>query len=81
MRHQAEVKNVILEEFDLKKQISLEKKESFEEGREEGREEGQEFILALNQKLIEASRFDELKRATIDPEYRMALLKEFNITE
>ena len=46
MRHQAEVKNVILEEFDLKKQISLEKKESFEEGREEGREEGQEFILA-----------------------------------
>ena len=27
LRHRAEVKNVILEEFDLKKQISLEKKE------------------------------------------------------
>ena len=33
------------------------------------------------QKLIDASRFYDLKRTTVDPEYRMVLLKEFNITE
>ena len=64
---------MILEEFDLKKQLSLEKKEGFEDG--------QELILTLTQKLIEASRFDDLKRATTDREYLFALLKEFNLTE
>ena len=73
LRHRAEVKNVILEEFDLKKQLSLERKEGFEDG--------QELILALTQKLIEASRFDDLKRATIDREYRLALLKKFDLIE
>lgn len=75
LRHRAEVKSVILEEFDWNKQMKLEKKESFDEGFDEG----QEQILALNQKLIEASRIDDLKRATTDREYRLALLKEFNI--
>lgn len=73
LRHRAEVKNVILEEFDLKKQLSLEKKEGFEDG--------QKLILTLTQKLIDASRFDDLKRATMDSEYRFALLKEFDLTE
>ena len=73
LRHRAEVKNVILEEFDLKKQLSLERKEGFEDG--------QELILTLAQKLIAASRFDDLKRATTDSEYRLALLKELKIIE
>ena len=73
LRHRAEVKNVILEEFDLKKQLSLERKEGFEDG--------QELILTLAQKLIAASRFDDLKRAATDSEYRLALLKELKIIE
>ena len=71
LRHRAEVKNVILEEFDWKKQMNLEKKESFDEG--------QEQILALNLKLIADSRIDDLKRIATDRDYLTELLKEYNI--
>lgn len=83
LRHRAEVKNVILEEFDLKKQLSLEHKEGydagFDSGFDSGLETGQERILLLNQKLISDSRFDDLAKASIDSEHLERLLKEYNI--
>lgn len=51
-------------------------KEEREEGRKEGREEGQELILALNKYLIRQERYDDLKRASEDPEFRAKLLSE-----
>ena len=50
-------------------------KEEFEEGYKEGEARG--FALAL--KLIEASRLDDLNRATEDMEFRRMLMKEFGI--
>lgn len=50
--------------------------EKLKEEREEGRKEGQELILALNQYLIRQERYDDLKRASEDPEFRAKLLSE-----
>ena len=38
--------------------------------------EGQQVINDLNQKLITLNRLDDLKRATIDPEYQSKLIDE-----
>ena len=72
LRHQAEVKHMILEEFDLEKYIRLEKKESRAEGRTE--------LTTLIQCLFADSRIDDLKKASEDPEYLEQLLQEYNIS-
>ena len=72
LRHRSEVKNMILEEFDLEKYLKLEKKESRAEGRND--------FAALTQRLLADSRIDDLKKATEDSEYMELLLKEYNIT-
>ena len=58
-------------------------RENREIGREEGRAEGlvegtQRMAILINQ-LIEANRYDEVKRTTTDTEYREKLFKEFGI--
>lgn len=72
LRHRAEVKHMILEEFDWEKHIRLEKKESYAEGRN--------AITTLAQRLLADSRIDDLKRAAEDPEYLELLLQEYNIS-
>lgn len=72
LRHQAEVKHMILEEFDLEKHIRLEKKESFVEGCN--------TFATLTQYLLADSRIDDLKKAAEDPEYLEQLLREYNIS-
>lgn len=76
LRHRAEVKHMILEEFDWEKHIRLEKKESYAEGLTEGRN----AITTLAQRLLADSRIDDLKRAAEDPEYLELLLQEYNIS-
>lgn len=44
-----------------------------------GREQGEQKIAMLIKQLIEANRFEDLKRATDDIEYRKKLFKEFKI--
>ena len=75
LRHRAEVKNVILEEFDLNKYLELEKKESYTEGLKEG----EDLFAALTQKLIAASRLEDLTQAISDTEYRKVLYEEYNL--
>ncbi len=87
LRHRAEVKNVILEEFDWKKQIQLERKESYgeglelglERGREQGRDDERLQFAALAQKLMADSRIDDLTKAAVDFEYRSLLLDEYKL--
>ena len=50
-----------------------------EQGIEQGIERGHNQINKLNHQLIEANRFDDLKRSTTDPKYQAELLKEFNL--
>jgi len=74
-------------EHDVATMKSEARTEGLEEGRAEGREKGLEEgrkeaaarINALNARLIEAQRFEELKAATKDPVLQKALLKEYNL--
>ena len=44
-----------------------------------GREQGEQQMAILTKLLIEANRFEDLKRATDDIEYRKKLFKEVKI--
>ncbi len=50
-----------------------------ERGKEIGKEIGQNNILMLMQKLFTAGRFDDAQRATVDGEFCVGLLQEFNL--
>ena len=52
-------------------------KEGREEGIKEGREEGIDFINALNCKLLELGRMEDLIKSSKDKEYQRQLLHEF----
>ena len=52
------------------------KEEGREEGRKEGRKEGQACINKLYAMLIEARRYDDLKRCTTDINYQTKLVHE-----
>lgn len=43
--------------------------------------DGEETFAALTEKLIKASRMDDLLRATTDKEFRAALYREYKIKE
>ena len=48
-------------------------------GKQQGLTQGRNQINELHHQLIEANRFDDLKRSTTDPAYQAELLKEFNL--
>lgn len=52
------------------------RREGRREGRCEGRREGINTVNALNTILIQAGRFDDLKRAAENPEYQAQLIRE-----
>ncbi len=64
-------------EYDEEKHIQSERKEWREIGREEGRGEGENKALQLMQKLMEAGKTGEMKRALSDPAYREQLYREY----
>ena len=47
--------------------------------REEGRNEGAERVSRLNLLLIEQNRYDDIKKASSNPEYREQLFNEFHL--
>ena len=83
-KHRAEVKDMIMPEYDEKLHIANEKALSFQEGeqkgkmegKKEGRKQGIESIRKLNRILLEQKRYDDLERISKDDEYLDVLLKE-----
>ena len=59
LRYQAEVTDMILEEYDEERHMRSLQKNSEERGRQEGRIEGRSEINLLNQKLINLNRLDD----------------------
>lgn len=89
--HRAEVKGMLLTEYDEVKTMELFKEEGREEGRQEGRQEGREegreegmargmgLFGELISKLLSAGRVDDAARASTDPVWRDRLLSEFQL--
>lgn len=75
LKCRSEVCNMLLAEYDAKKQRKFDR----EEGREEGREEMQERLNKLTLLLAEQGRMDDIVRAARDKEYQEQLLNEFNL--
>lgn len=72
-RYLAEVTNMLLNEYDEKQHMRRLKRDSIQQGKQ--------CINLLVAKLIEAGRFDDLKRSAEDPEFQEQLLEEFHIGE
>ena len=74
---------MILEEFDLTKQLALERKDGYAKGRAEGHAEGQEVernrFSELTKCLIADSRSDEIAKAAMDSEFCLRLYREYHI--
>ncbi|MDE6212103.1 MAG: hypothetical protein K2M70_01310 [Lachnospiraceae bacterium] len=64
-------------EYDEEKHMRSERKEWREIGREEGLAEGENRVVQLMQKLMDASKTEEIKRALSDPAYREQLYQEY----
>lgn len=93
--HRAEVKTMLLTEYNEAKQMELfreegrregrregrqeGRREGRQEGRREGRQEGQNMLAALVSKLLSLGRTEDVARSANDPEYRDKLYKEFRI--
>ena len=89
--HRAEVKTMLLTEYNEARQMDLFYRDGLEkgeivgrregrlEGRREGRLEGQAMISSLMERLLSAGRIEEAKRAASDPEYREQLLRELSM--
>ena len=64
-------------EYDEEKHMRSERKEWREIGREEGLAEGENRVVQLMQKLMDAGKTEEIKRALSDPAYREQLYQEY----
>ena len=73
--HRAEVKGMLLTEYNEAKTMELFK----EEGRIEGKVEGIELATSLIRKLLDLGRTEDVARVTVDPVYRDKLLAEFRL--
>lgn len=79
MKCKSEVFGTLLTEYDERNHMRLERKAERAEGRREGLAEMQERINALNVKLIEQNRTDDIIKAAKDKEYQEKLFKEFGL--
>jgi len=79
LRHQAEVTNMILKEFNLEEHIKSEKAYSFAEGHAEGQEMERKRFAQLTQCLIDDSRNEDIAKAAIDSEFCLKLYQEYHI--
>ena len=77
--HKAEVKDMLLTEYNEQEQLRLTRKDAYRIGHEEGRVEGNEQMLRLNAALLKEKRYQDLEKATFDPEFRERLLRELGI--
>lgn len=78
--HRAEVKGMLLTEYNEAKAMELFKEEGREEGRVEGRVEGFELFAMLVKRLLELGRSEDVARISVDPAYRDKLIAEFQLS-
>lgn len=82
-KHRAEVKFMILSEYNeelhLKDTYEVGKADGREEGRTEGKTEGEKRVNALNEILIRDNRLEDLKRAAVDEAFQKQLFEEFHL--
>ncbi|MDO4328841.1 MAG: hypothetical protein Q4C66_05850 [Lachnospiraceae bacterium] len=74
-KHKAEVRKMILSEYDEE----LHLKDTYHCGYEDGRSEGESLFASLTAKLIGDSRLDDLTNALKDEEFRRCLYREYGI--
>lgn len=78
-KHRAEVKFMILSEYNEE----LHLKDTYEvgraEGKAEGKAEGEDRVNALIEILLNNNRLEDLKRAAADREFQKQLFAEFNL--
>lgn len=95
IKHKAEVKHVILTEYDANKHIEAEKSESYREGEAVGRAEGEAVgeargravgevygesrFAALSLKLLSDGNTADLERAAKDGQLRQELYRKYGI--
>ena len=73
--HRAEVKGMLLTEYNEAKAMELFR----EEGREEGRAQGMNTLSTLIKSLLDLGRTEDVARVTSDPAYRDKLIAEFKL--
>ncbi len=83
VKNRAEVKNMLLTDFDEKEYRKLLKREAQEqgmkEGREEGMKEGREKVNKLNRCLMRDGRLEDFRRSLDDKNYQEELLEEYGL--
>lgn len=77
--HRAEVKTMLLTEYNEAKQMEQFYQEGREEGREEGRSEERSLLTRLMGHLASAGRFDDIARASTDQAYLEQLIDELHL--
>ena len=79
-RHRAEVKGMLLTEYNEAQAMELFREEGRAEGRAEGRTEGEDRLARLMKLLFGQRRFEDAQRAATDAVFRDQLYREFQIT-
>ncbi len=79
LKKKAEVKLMLLTEFDEELFAKTMKEEGREEGRKEGREEGENRLSQLYLKLVSEKRTQDLERVMKDKGFREHLYKRYGL--
>ena len=77
--HRAEVKGMLLTEYNEAQAMELFREEGRAEGRVEGRAEGEDRLARLMKLLFGQRRFEDAQRAATDAAFRDQLYREFQI--
>ncbi len=81
IKNRAEVKDMLLTDFDEKKYRKMLIRDSKAEGLAEGRKKTTETLNELNKRLFEDGRIEDLKRSCNDRDYQAQLLKEYGLNK
>ncbi len=79
MGNRAEVRDMCITEYNEAETMRMLRQEGLEEGRKEGRSEGEDKLGKLVSLLLSKGRNDDIQKAAVDQEARMALYEEFGI--
>lgn len=77
--HRAEVKDMVLEEYDYEKHMELERRDARAEGLEEGKSQGEQRINQLILLLLSHSRESDIAKMAGDKDFREQLFIEFGL--
>ena len=77
--NKAEVKDMVLTEYDEARTLKTFFNEGRDAGREQGRAEGMDRVSRLVNHFAKQNKTDEILKITSDPEYRDKMLKALNM--